>query len=132
MGDVSFQYITEDQFVKYCDEIIDGKNTEEAAKEIGKNIRNVFKWLEFHATDAQRQYYARACSISADTIAAKGFAEAFNTNDDVQRSRLKWDACRWEAGKRNPKKYGDRTVLAGDPEAPLGLAAELQNARNRT
>ncbi|MDR5729427.1 MAG: hypothetical protein RB191_18595 [Terriglobia bacterium] len=42
-------------------------------------------------------------------------------------------AYQWRASKLAPKKYGDRTVLAGDPENPLaiGLASRISEARKR-
>jgi len=37
----------------------------------------------------------------------------------VQLQRLKIDAKKWELSKLMPKKYGDKTILAGDEENPL-------------
>jgi len=37
----------------------------------------------------------------------------------VQLQRLKIDAKKWELSKLKPKKYGDKTILAGDEENPL-------------
>ena len=39
--------------------------------------------------------------------------------DMVDRSKLMIDTRKWLLSKLLPKKYGDRTVLAGDPDAPL-------------
>ena len=41
------------------------------------------------------------------------------TGDMVEHRKLLVDALKWKASKLAPKLYGDRTVLAGDPEAPL-------------
>jgi len=37
----------------------------------------------------------------------------------VQLQRLKIDAKKWELSKLKPKKYGDKTILAGDEDNPL-------------
>lgn len=41
----------------------------------------------------------------------------------VARNRLRVDSRKWILSKMLPKLYGDRTVLAGDPDAPLIPAA---------
>lgn len=134
MGNISSEYLTEAEFDAYCDEIIDGKTTTKASIAINKNRQNIQKWLSSYATQEQRDKYARACEMSADAIAEMGFEAAFDDSLDVgfndegkpfvrgeniQRSRLKWDACRFEASKRNSKKYGDSTTLKGDKENPV-------------
>ena len=54
------------------------------------------------------------------------------SQDVINRSRLRVDTRKWLMSKLAPKKYGDRTTLAGDPEAPLVLANRIANARKRT
>lgn len=39
--------------------------------------------------------------------------------DAVERARLRIDSRKWLLAKLAPKKYGDRTVIAGDPDAPI-------------
>ena len=34
-------------------------------------------------------------------------------------NRTRIDTKKWSLGKRQPGRYGDRTVVAGDPDAPL-------------
>jgi hypothetical protein len=36
-----------------------------------------------------------------------------------QAGRLLLDAIKWQKGKENGRVFGDRQVLAGDPEAPV-------------
>jgi hypothetical protein len=52
-------------------------------------------------------------------------------HDVINRSRLRVDTRKWLMSKLAPKKYGDRTVLAGDPDAPLVLADAIAKARKR-
>ncbi len=42
--------------------------------------------------------------------------------DMVDRSRLEGDGIKWVLSKRYPKRYGDRTTLAGDADNPLYIA----------
>ena len=124
MAGVSQSYITQELLDEYCGYIIEGMTTRQASKAIKKDPRNVFLWLEHRATDKQRQQYARALRLSADTLVAKGMEAAFEEGD-VQRSRLKWDACRWEAGKR-AGKYNDKLTLAGDAENPVKMDTTIK------
>jgi len=41
--------------------------------------------------------------------------------DHVQRARLRIDTRKWLMSKLRPDKYGDRQILAGDKDAPLGI-----------
>lgn len=53
--------------------------------------------------------------------------------ENINRSRLRVDTRKWLMSKLAPKKYGDRTVLAGDPENPINvsLADAISAARKR-
>jgi hypothetical protein len=95
----------------------------------------VFRWLA--SSEKLRDQYARAREAQADTL----FDEILDIADDarndwmvrrgqddagwqansehIQRSRLRLDARKWMAGKLQPKKYGEKLELAGDPAAPL-------------
>lgn len=95
---------------------------------------SLWKWL---AEDEQfSKQYARAKEECADFIAEEiieiadeGKNDTYTdekgnvcTNQDViARSRLRVDARKWYASKLAPKKYGEKTTLAGDPENPLAL-----------
>lgn len=39
--------------------------------------------------------------------------------EHIARSRLRVDSRKWYLSKMAPKRYGERTTIAGDPEAPL-------------
>ena len=43
----------------------------------------------------------------------------------VQGLRLKADNIKWMIARMNSKKYGDRTVVAGDPGAPLTTKLDM-------
>lgn len=64
--------------------------------EIADNSRN--DWMERHGED------------DAGWLA---------NGENIQRAKLRVATRQWIASKLLPKKYGDRTVIAGDPDAPL-------------
>jgi hypothetical protein len=80
-----------------------------------------------------QQKYARAREDQADYLADEiiGISDEAQTEQvgedglvkydatAVARNRLRVDTRKWAASKMKPKKYGERTTLAGDPEAPL-------------
>jgi len=45
--------------------------------------------------------------------------------EHVQRSRLRVETRKWLMAHLKPHKFGDRQILAGDPEAPLSPVADL-------
>jgi hypothetical protein len=46
-------------------------------------------------------------------------------HDHIQRSKLRIDTRLKLLSKWNPKKYGERLALAGDPEAPVQVEATV-------
>lgn len=87
----------------------------------------VYEWLGRHADFAED--YARARSARAyrrgedmDELAAEIKAGAI----DPQTGRVLMDAIKWQAGRENPKAFGDRTTVAGDPEAPLQTHTRIE------
>lgn len=90
--------------------------------------RTVHRWLN---NDAERfasfrQQYAHAREIQADTDAdAIGDIgrKTLTGEYDPQAARVAIDALKWSAGKRAPKKYGDKVQLGGDADgSPIQLA----------
>ena len=46
--------------------------------------------------------------------------------DAVAKAKLLIHTIQWTMGKIKPKKYGDKTVIAGDKDAPLTLTALIE------
>jgi hypothetical protein len=44
--------------------------------------------------------------------------------DVLGRSKLRVDSRKWYLSKLAPKRYGERTTIAGDPDAPLTAPAD--------
>ncbi|MES3041814.1 MAG: terminase small subunit protein [Pseudomonadota bacterium] len=104
---------------------------------------SLWKWLA--EDESFSKQYARAKEECADFIAEEileiaddGKNDTYTddkgnvcTNQDViARSRLRVDARKWYASKLAPKKYGEKTTLAGDPESPLAVLMMDQIAAN--
>lgn len=47
--------------------------------------------------------------------------------DNVARSRLKYEALKWQLARLNPQKYGDKTILSGDANNPLQIISRHLN-----
>jgi hypothetical protein len=102
----------------------------------------VYEWLLAKPDFAEQ--YARARDEQADTLADEIVAIAdetpetepvFDKNGELVEMRLhsayiQWqknrvDARKWVASKLKPKKYGERTTLAGDKENPLQIDSNV-------
>jgi len=96
----------------------------------------VFRWLR--TNEEFRDQYETAKAESADTLADEiidiaddgtndwmekqnrdGSTYEVVNSEHIQRSRLRVDARKWIASKLKPKKYGDKTTISGDPDAPI-------------
>ena len=62
---------------------------------------------------------ARARSDGYDTIAVDALKIADDRKGDVPRDKLRVETRLKLLAKWDPKRYGDRQILAGDPDAPL-------------
>lgn len=101
--------------------------------------RTVREW--FAANEELNGQYARAkahqlehlaeqiIEISDDDSLDMGFTEEgkpFVNTEHIQRSKLRVDSRKWILSKLNPKKYGDKLELAGDPESPIMLVTKVE------
>lgn len=84
------------------------------------HLSTVMRWLA--ADESFREQYARAREAQgeadADLVGDIG-ARVLSGELDPQAARVAMDAAKWSAGKRLPKKYGDKLELSGDAAAPL-------------
>lgn len=116
-----------------CSLIGDCKTLQVIADQIGVAKSRLIVWL----LDYPDQY-ARAKEMQADkmvddilSIADDGRNDTYVDEkgnrvvdqDVIARSRLRIEARKWLAGKMRPKVYGEKTVIAGDPENPLMVRA---------
>ena len=125
---------TEDMADEICSRIVQGESLNRICRdEHMPEVRSVYRWLR--SNDSFCQLYTRAKEDQADTLAdeIQDISDerpmlTIMTDDEtvekldpvgINRNRLRVDARKWIASKLKPKKYGDRQILAGDPENPL-------------
>ncbi len=135
---------TEEVAKRICEDISHGKSLVTICKrpEMPK-YSIVMEWLikdspYFKPSFLER--YTRAREIQADYLAEEIIEIADDSSKDVviktdkkgneyeavdhevvNRSRLRVDSRKWIASKLKPKKYGDRTIHAGDEENPVNV-----------
>ena len=122
-----------------CALIAEGSTLKEVAAKTGAGRRTILDWLDQHAEFAHQ--YARAREMQGDSDADEVKHVMRRVIDpetpaddrlDAHQARVAIDALKWSAGKRAPKKYGDRIVqeLTGKGgEALKGPADTLATAR---
>ena len=103
-------------------------------------LTTVHDWIGNEDHPERAEQYARAREARADKLADEILQIADDSSNDtyvdgdgnvktdhevVARSRLRVDSRKWLAGKMAPKKYGDRQILSGDPDAPLNPKVDL-------
>jgi hypothetical protein len=82
----------------------------------------VYRWFSEHKSFCDN--YARAKGDSADADADKldSIAEdVLRGRVDPAAARVAADIIKWAAGKKRPKKYGDKIAIGGDVENPFQL-----------
>ena len=125
---------------KYCkeiaDRIVDGIAQDKSFARIARELKicqdTITDWLRKH------EEFAEACTRAripqAEVIAAKITQIHEDLNDGIiepDKARVMLAALQWSAAKRNPRLYGDKTILSNDPDSPIGsLALRLDTAIN--
>jgi len=105
--------------------------------EVHPSFRTIYNWqAEDSVFDAN---IARARDIGYDAIAEESLqladTEPLKVFDEQGNKRYDPGSIAWRKmqietrlkllAKWNPKKYGDKTVLAGDPDAPVNIAVDF-------
>ncbi len=125
-----------------------GKTLRAYCRQDGKPSYSLaYDWLEADAEQATR--FGRARKLGEKVISEECLEIADNTQigevvtqkadgsveiktaDMIEHRKLRIETRLKLLAKWNPKDWGDRTVLAGDPDAPLILADRIANARKR-
>lgn len=108
---------TEDQANDICEHIATGRSLVSWCKANHVGYSTVMQWLNAHKDFADK--YARARDHQAEYLAEEIQDIADEIGKDTQHQRLRVDTRKWIASKMKPKKYGDRTIHAGDEENPI-------------
>ena len=91
--------------------------------------QTIWNWIYDHPDFAEA--YEKALHSGADAIVYemdKAFKDlAFAPPQEIPRLKLWIEHLKWKAGKYNARRFGERTVIAGDKDNPLtvNLAATL-------
>lgn len=95
-----------------CSRIADGQSLRKVCSDDDMpSTVSVYAWFRIH--DSFLNNYMRAKTDSADSDADKieDVAERVLSGDlDPQAARVAIDAWKWTAGKKRPKKYGDKIM----------------------
>ena len=119
MADVS-DY-TDEKADEICELVAEGENLNIISKKDGFPARStIYKWLNDNERFSNN--YTRAIKHRADARFDKinqVIDDMRNSVIDSQMARVEIDAYKWQAGKENSQKYGDRTIHANDKENPI-------------
>jgi len=115
-----------------------GKTLREFCRQKGMPHNTVlYDWEQEDAEFAQRIAHARETGHDAiaDECAALADTEPLAVFDEQGNKRYDPGSIAWRKNqietrlkllaKWNPRKYGDKTVLAGDPDAPVKIAVDF-------
>lgn len=121
--------VPQDKVEAICEWIAQGQTLRQWCRDNGVHYSTVYLWMEKDKDFAQR--FAHAREIGTDCIADDAL-EIIDTVPEMtggespkyDSAHVAWLRNRAEyrlklLAKWNPKKYGDRTTLAGDSENPL-------------
>jgi len=133
--------------VEICDLIAQGQSLNKICKMEGFPAKSTFLLWCMRYDDLADQY-TRARDIQADVLVdeindiaddssgdfifvddGKGGEKRVFDHENIQRSKLRVDTRKWQAGKQRPKKYGDSIRHEG--EVTLSIADKLKEARDR-
>ena len=106
---------TQDRADEICERIAAGESLRAICDDSRMpSVSMVIRWLANDEYESFRMQYARAREQQADADAdriSQLAAETLEGRHDPAAARVALDALKWSAGKRNPKKYGDRQVV---------------------
>ena len=124
--------ISDDQIDAALLMVSDGQSLRYAARELGIPTTSLYVAV----SSRQPEQYARAREAAAELDAdqVKEVAEsALAGRVDPAAARVAIDALKWTAGKRSPRKFGDKLQLGGasdlDP-VKASITVELVSARS--
>lgn len=130
---------TEELADDICERIAKGESLMQICDSGTVDYSTVCRWLgertTFHdkyaqARETQADFYADDIVRISDETSVEARHDGEEVTLDlsstaVARNRLRVDARKWYASKLAPKKYGDKTTLAGDPENPMKVDVSL-------
>lgn len=112
--------------LRVCERIAHGENLSRINKDKSFPISSVtiLKWISENPIFESLYTKAREQRADARNERIDDYREAaLSGKIPPEVARIAIDSEKWQASKENPRRYGDRTILAGDKDNPLELLA---------
>ena len=128
-----------DRAAEICARLVNGESLRAICRDPHMpDVKTVYLWMAQNETFLQQ--YTQAKEDQADTLQedildiADTLPEQVVDDKGIARvdaayvnwMRLRVDSRKWIASKLKPKKYGDRTTLAGDKENPVEVRTNTE------
>lgn len=112
-----------------CEQVAEGKTLRQISASMKLSVGMLLKMV---ATPPYSEQYARARESAADLFEADIITAAMAvTPETAAADRVQIEALKWVAGRRAPKKYGDRIQQDVTVDVKDGLAEKMAAARER-
>jgi hypothetical protein len=111
---------------KLIELVANGVTISRASTALGISTRSLAEWRA--ADSALDERIAKACYVGIDVRVDSAY-DVIDTEQDVNRARLKVDFIKWEASKRMPSTYGDRIDV--NVNKTVDIKGALSEARKR-
>jgi hypothetical protein len=119
---------TEELVTEICDRVANGTPLREICREEGKPTwSTIYSWIA--GSDELFERFTRARELGTDAIAEDAIAILDAIPERIDGGRMDSAYVQWQKNrvemrlkllaKWNPRKYGDKTILAGDKEKPI-------------
>ena len=112
-----------------CEQVAEGKTLRQISASMKLSVGMLLKMV---ADAPYSEQYARAREAAADLFEADIITAAMAvTPETAAADRVQIEALKWVAGRRAPKKYGDRIQQDVTVDVKDGLAEKMAAARER-
>lgn len=111
--------------------IAEGQSFRKICKDVGVSLATLAQWLDDNPERIQA--HARARQLAADAFDELAEQRIDEASDPFELAKARELAThyRWRAKAANPKRYGDKTTVQGDPDQPIqhSLAVRFVSAQ---
>lgn len=112
-----------------CEQVAEGKTLRQISASMKLSVGMLLKMV---AVPPYSEQYTRARESAADLFEADIITAAMAvTPETAAAGRVQIEALKWVAGRRAPKKYGDRIQQDVTVDVKDGLAEKMAAARER-
>jgi hypothetical protein len=112
-----------------CEQVAEGMTLRQISKQMKLSVGMLLKMV---ADAPYSEQYTRARESAADLFEADIITAAMAvTPETAAADRVQIEALKWVAGRRAPKKYGDRIQQDVTVDVKDGLAEKMAAARER-